>query len=121
EDEAVVVEPKGAQDEEGGLRHRPNITFTNRLRAMDDRLGDIDTNIYKLSNNVEDLTYVVSGMSEQVWISCPAYKSSPLHLLPLPTRLATFMLPVQESLLPKTPGMTWTRSDSAFALDQETI
>ncbi|GJS30101.1 hypothetical protein Tco_0490721 [Tanacetum coccineum] len=65
EDEAVAAEARGAQDEEGGVRRRPNITFTNRLRAMDDRLGDMDTNIYKLSNDVKDLTYVVSGMSEQ--------------------------------------------------------
>nr|GFA91603.1 hypothetical protein [Tanacetum cinerariifolium] len=34
-------------------------------RDMDDRLGNMDTNIYKLSNDVEDLTYVVFGMSEQ--------------------------------------------------------
>nr|GFA50893.1 hypothetical protein [Tanacetum cinerariifolium] len=35
------------------------------LRAIDDRLGDIDSNIYTLSTEVEDLTPVVSGMSEQ--------------------------------------------------------
>ncbi|GJX83962.1 retrotransposon protein, putative, ty1-copia subclass [Tanacetum coccineum] len=64
-DEGVVAEARGAHDEEGGVRRRPNMTFTSRLRAMDDRLGDMDTNIYKLSNDVEDLTYVVSGMSEQ--------------------------------------------------------
>ncbi|GKF57596.1 hypothetical protein Tco_0171133, partial [Tanacetum coccineum] len=32
---------------------------------MDDRMGDIYTNIFKLSNNVEELTDVVSGMSKQ--------------------------------------------------------
>ncbi|GJV06185.1 hypothetical protein Tco_1343841 [Tanacetum coccineum] len=36
-----------------------------RLRAMDDRLGDIDSNIYTLSNEVEDLTAVVFRMSKQ--------------------------------------------------------
>ncbi|GKC48787.1 hypothetical protein Tco_1071532, partial [Tanacetum coccineum] len=65
EDEATAVEARGAQDEEGGVRRCSNMTFTNRLRAMDDRLGDIDTNIYQLSNNVKYLTYDVSGMSEQ--------------------------------------------------------
>ncbi|GKB20704.1 hypothetical protein Tco_0854627, partial [Tanacetum coccineum] len=65
EDEAAATEARGAQVEEGGVRRHPNMTFTNRLRAMDDRLGDMDTNIFKPSNNVEDLTYVVSGMSEQ--------------------------------------------------------
>ncbi|GKC49633.1 hypothetical protein Tco_1072378, partial [Tanacetum coccineum] len=64
-DEGAVAEARGAHDEEGGVRRRPNMTFTGRLRAMDDWLGDMDTNIYNLSNDVEDLTYVVSGMSEQ--------------------------------------------------------
>nr|GFA13947.1 hypothetical protein [Tanacetum cinerariifolium] len=36
-----------------------------RLMAMDDMLGDIDSNIYTFSNKVEDLTEVVSRMSEQ--------------------------------------------------------
>ncbi|GKE20328.1 hypothetical protein Tco_1431840, partial [Tanacetum coccineum] len=35
------------------------------LRMMDDRLMDIDSNNYPLSNEVEELTKVVSGMSEQ--------------------------------------------------------
>ncbi|GKB36035.1 hypothetical protein Tco_0880977 [Tanacetum coccineum] len=65
EDKAIAAEAGEAHDDEGGVRRRPNMTFTNRLRAMDDRLWDIDTNIYKLSNDVEDLTYVVSRMSEQ--------------------------------------------------------
>ncbi|GJW78986.1 hypothetical protein Tco_0140668 [Tanacetum coccineum] len=64
-DKDAVAEARRAQDEAGDVRCHPNISFTNRLRAMDDRLGDIDTNIYKLSNNVEELTTVVSGMSEQ--------------------------------------------------------
>nr|GEU58045.1 hypothetical protein [Tanacetum cinerariifolium] len=34
-------------------------------RAMDDRIGDIDSNIYTFSNEVEDLPAVVSGMFEQ--------------------------------------------------------
>ncbi|GJV58004.1 hypothetical protein Tco_1459009 [Tanacetum coccineum] len=65
EDEDAVAEARGAQVKEGDVRRHPNMTFTNRLRVMDERLGDMDTNIYKLSNDVEDLTYVVSGMSEQ--------------------------------------------------------
>nr|GFB12771.1 hypothetical protein [Tanacetum cinerariifolium] len=36
-----------------------------RLRASDERLGGIETNISTLSIEVDDLTYVVSGMSEQ--------------------------------------------------------
>ncbi|GJX12589.1 hypothetical protein Tco_0204347 [Tanacetum coccineum] len=65
EDEAAAAEARRAQEEEGGVRHHPNMSFTNRLRAMDDRLGDIDSNIYTFSNEVEDLTAVVSRMSEQ--------------------------------------------------------
>nr|GEW05412.1 hypothetical protein [Tanacetum cinerariifolium] len=52
----AAVEARGAQVEQGGVRRHTNITFTNRLRAIDDRLGDMDTNIYKPSNDVEDLT-----------------------------------------------------------------
>nr|GEX46076.1 hypothetical protein [Tanacetum cinerariifolium] len=63
--DVVAAKGRGAQDEKGGVRRRPNMTFINRLRVMDDRLGDIDTNIYKLSNDVEDLAYAVSGMSKQ--------------------------------------------------------
>ncbi|GKE38001.1 hypothetical protein Tco_1461406 [Tanacetum coccineum] len=37
-DEAAAAEARGAQSEEGGVRHHPNMTFTNKLRAMDDRL-----------------------------------------------------------------------------------
>nr|GEW39430.1 hypothetical protein [Tanacetum cinerariifolium] len=36
-----------------------------RLRVMDERLGDIETNISTLSIEVDDLTYVESRMSEQ--------------------------------------------------------
>nr|GFB20694.1 hypothetical protein [Tanacetum cinerariifolium] len=53
------------QDDDKGVRRRPNITFSNRPRAMDERLGDNETNISTLSTKVEDLTYVVSGMSKQ--------------------------------------------------------
>nr|GEV32119.1 hypothetical protein [Tanacetum cinerariifolium] len=59
-DEAAVAEARRAQDEEGGVRHHPNM-----LRAMDDRLGDINFNIYTLSNEIAELTVVVSRMSEQ--------------------------------------------------------
>nr|GEY11004.1 reverse transcriptase domain-containing protein [Tanacetum cinerariifolium] len=48
-----------------GVRHHPNMTFTNRLRAVDERLGDTKTNISTLSTDVEDLTYVISRMSRQ--------------------------------------------------------
>ncbi|GJR48300.1 hypothetical protein Tco_1316403 [Tanacetum coccineum] len=43
----------------------PNMTTTNMLRAMDERLGDIETDISRLAGDVDELTYVVSGMSEQ--------------------------------------------------------
>nr|GEW31151.1 hypothetical protein [Tanacetum cinerariifolium] len=59
-----VVKLLSSEEEVGG-RHYPNMSFTNRLRAMDDMLGDIDSNIYTLSNKVKDLTVVVSRMSEQ--------------------------------------------------------
>nr|GEU63689.1 ribonuclease H-like domain-containing protein [Tanacetum cinerariifolium] len=64
-DEAKVTKVRRAQDEAGGVRHHPNMSFNNTIWAMDDRLGDMDTNIYKLSNDVENLTYVVSRMCEQ--------------------------------------------------------
>ncbi|GJR80491.1 transcription factor MYB44-like protein [Tanacetum coccineum] len=58
-DEATAAEAREAQEEEVGVKRRPNMNFTNRLRAMDDRLGNIDSNIYTLSNEVKDLTAVV--------------------------------------------------------------
>nr|GEY60861.1 hypothetical protein [Tanacetum cinerariifolium] len=64
-DEDTKVGVGEGQDDDKGVRRRPNITFSNRLRAMDERLGDIKTNISTLSTEVEDLTYVVSGMSKQ--------------------------------------------------------
>nr|GEX72098.1 hypothetical protein [Tanacetum cinerariifolium] len=64
-DEAAAAEARRAQEETCGVRHHPNISFTNRLRAMDEKIGDMDTNIFKLSNDVEELTTVVYGMSEQ--------------------------------------------------------
>ncbi|GJY25702.1 hypothetical protein Tco_0400428 [Tanacetum coccineum] len=65
EDEAAKAGVGKGQDDDGGVRRRPNMTFSNRLRAIDERLGDIETNISTLSIKVDDLTYVVSGMSEQ--------------------------------------------------------
>ncbi|GJU09191.1 hypothetical protein Tco_1125621 [Tanacetum coccineum] len=62
EDKAVAAEARRAQDEEGGVRRHTYTSFTNRLRVMDDRLGDIDSNIYTLSNEVEDLTAVISDV-----------------------------------------------------------
>nr|GEV34393.1 hypothetical protein [Tanacetum cinerariifolium] len=53
EDEAAAAEARRAQDEVGGVRRHPNISFTNRLRAMDDNMGDIDTKNYKLSSDVK--------------------------------------------------------------------
>ncbi|GKA18630.1 hypothetical protein Tco_0698545 [Tanacetum coccineum] len=53
------------QADVGGVRRHPNITTTNRLRAMDKRLGDIETDISRLVGDVDELTYVVSGISEQ--------------------------------------------------------
>ncbi|GKE38160.1 hypothetical protein Tco_1461565 [Tanacetum coccineum] len=53
------------QADVGGVRRHPNMTTTNRLRGMDERLGDIETNISRLVGDVDELTYVVSGMSEQ--------------------------------------------------------
>ncbi|GJW78624.1 hypothetical protein Tco_0140306 [Tanacetum coccineum] len=65
-----VAEDEGAgacmgQADVGGVRRHPNMTTTNRLRAMDERLGDIETDISRLVGDVNELTYVVSGMSEQ--------------------------------------------------------
>ncbi|GJY00376.1 hypothetical protein Tco_0357394 [Tanacetum coccineum] len=65
DDEAAAAEARRAQDEAGGVRRHPNMSCTNRLRTMDERMGDMDTNIFKLRNDVEELTAVVSGMSEQ--------------------------------------------------------
>nr|GEY44307.1 hypothetical protein [Tanacetum cinerariifolium] len=65
ENEADVDEVRRAQNEEGGVRRHPNMSFTNMLRAMDDRLGDMDTNIFKLSDEFENLTAVMSEMFEQ--------------------------------------------------------
>nr|GEY39724.1 hypothetical protein [Tanacetum cinerariifolium] len=57
-DEAIAAEARRAQDEAGGVRRHPNMSFTNRLRAME-RMGNMDANIYKLSNKVKELTVVV--------------------------------------------------------------
>nr|GEX13461.1 retrovirus-related Pol polyprotein from transposon TNT 1-94 [Tanacetum cinerariifolium] len=56
--EAADVGAGKGQDDDGGVRRRPNMSFTNKLRAIDERLGT-------LSTEVDDLTYVVSGMSKQ--------------------------------------------------------
>ncbi|GJY17509.1 hypothetical protein Tco_0389000 [Tanacetum coccineum] len=37
-DEVAVAEARRAHDEADGVRRHPNMSFTNRLRAMDDRL-----------------------------------------------------------------------------------
>ncbi|GJY96581.1 hypothetical protein Tco_0513491 [Tanacetum coccineum] len=46
------------QAEIGGVRRHPNMSNANRLKPMDERLGEI-------VNDVTGLTYVVSRMSEQ--------------------------------------------------------
>ncbi|GJY44246.1 hypothetical protein Tco_0432459 [Tanacetum coccineum] len=66
DNEAEVAEVRMTQEEnEGSPRQRPNMSFTNRLRVLDDRLGKIDQNIHHLGGEREELTEVVSGMSEQ--------------------------------------------------------
>ncbi|GKF07713.1 hypothetical protein Tco_0041937, partial [Tanacetum coccineum] len=49
---------RAGQAEMRGVRRHPNMSNANRLSAMDERLGE-------LVNDVDKLTYVVSGMSEQ--------------------------------------------------------
>ncbi|GJW41897.1 hypothetical protein Tco_0070696 [Tanacetum coccineum] len=70
DDVPEVAKDKGAgggmgQADVGGVRRHPNMTTTNKLRAMDERLGDIETDIPRLVGDINELTYVVSGMSEQ--------------------------------------------------------
>ncbi|GJZ94378.1 hypothetical protein Tco_0666581 [Tanacetum coccineum] len=62
EDEGAA---NAGNNDAGGVRRRPNMSFTNRLRAMDERLGEMETDISKLGSDVDDLTYIVSRMSEQ--------------------------------------------------------
>nr|GEU92144.1 hypothetical protein [Tanacetum cinerariifolium] len=61
EDEGVA---DAADDDERGVSCRPNMSFTSRLRAIDERLGEMETDISKLGGDIDDLTYVLSGMSE---------------------------------------------------------
>ncbi|GJZ81434.1 hypothetical protein Tco_0646428 [Tanacetum coccineum] len=64
--EMVAEIPEVARDDDVGARQaeirgvgrHPNMSNANRLRAMDEKLGEI-------VNDVDELTYVVSGMSEQ--------------------------------------------------------
>ncbi|GKB97613.1 hypothetical protein Tco_0983750, partial [Tanacetum coccineum] len=64
--EMVAEIPEVARDDDvgvgqaeiGGVGRHPNMSNTNKLRAMDERLGEI-------VNNVDELTYVVSGMSKK--------------------------------------------------------
>ncbi|GJS44560.1 hypothetical protein Tco_0594681 [Tanacetum coccineum] len=66
--EIVSEIPEVAGDEDvragqakfAGVGRHPNMSNANRLRAMDERLGEI-------VNDVDELTYVVSGMSEQLF------------------------------------------------------
>ncbi|GJV17875.1 hypothetical protein Tco_1363198 [Tanacetum coccineum] len=54
------------QAEIGGVGPHPNMSNANRLRAIDERLGEI-------VNDVDELTYVVSGTSEHT----PGYSTAP--------------------------------------------
>ncbi|GJV72936.1 hypothetical protein Tco_1492931 [Tanacetum coccineum] len=60
---AEILEVAGDDDvgaeqaEIRGVRRHPNMSNANRLRAIDERLGEI-------VNEIDELTYVVSGMSE---------------------------------------------------------
>nr|GEX50468.1 hypothetical protein [Tanacetum cinerariifolium] len=66
DEEAEAAEKRKAQkDNEGSPRRCPNMSFTNRLRVMDDRLEEINQHSYRIGDKVEDLTTVVSGMSEE--------------------------------------------------------
>ncbi|GJU03334.1 hypothetical protein Tco_1113672 [Tanacetum coccineum] len=57
--EVVGDDNVGAEQTEiGGIGRHPNMSNANRLRAIDESLGEI-------VNDVDELTYVVSGMSEQ--------------------------------------------------------
>ncbi|GJX77607.1 hypothetical protein Tco_0691512 [Tanacetum coccineum] len=52
-EESDDIEARRADDEDEGMPRRcPNMSFTNRLRVMDDRLGDIDDSIYGLREEV---------------------------------------------------------------------
>ncbi|GJV65965.1 hypothetical protein Tco_1476793 [Tanacetum coccineum] len=64
-----VAEDEGAragmvQANVGGVRCHPNMTTTNRLRSMDERLGDIETNISRLVGDADELTYVRDHLSQ---------------------------------------------------------
>nr|GEV50471.1 hypothetical protein [Tanacetum cinerariifolium] len=55
---------EGAGDDDaGGMRRCPNMSFTNRLRAMDERLGKMETDISRLGIDVDDLTYNVGNQN----------------------------------------------------------
>ncbi|GJR20867.1 hypothetical protein Tco_0969394 [Tanacetum coccineum] len=59
--EVAIDEGAGAgigQADVGGVRHHPNMTTTNKLRVMNERLGDIETDISRLVGDVDELTYV---------------------------------------------------------------
>ncbi|GJY43842.1 hypothetical protein Tco_0432055 [Tanacetum coccineum] len=49
-DEVVADRAGEAQGEEKGVRRHPNMTFTNRLREIGERLRDIKTDVSKLSS-----------------------------------------------------------------------
>nr|GEV64476.1 hypothetical protein [Tanacetum cinerariifolium] len=60
DEEAKAAEVRRAQEEnEGSLRRRPNMSFTNRLRVMDDKPGELNQHIYCIGDEVEELTTVV--------------------------------------------------------------
>nr|GFA32370.1 hypothetical protein [Tanacetum cinerariifolium] len=53
------------QADVGGVRRHPNMTTTNKIRAIHERLGDVKTKISRLVGDVDELTYVVSRMSKK--------------------------------------------------------
>ncbi|GKB08913.1 hypothetical protein Tco_0837225 [Tanacetum coccineum] len=83
-DEAAdVAKARRAQEEnEGSPRRCPNISFTNRLRAMDDRLGEMDQHIYHIGNEVKEVTTVVSDLGVQQGVN---FISSPQTYTNAPT------------------------------------
>ncbi|GJZ16693.1 hypothetical protein Tco_0552816 [Tanacetum coccineum] len=60
-DEAI----RARQADVEGVRCHPTMNTTNMLRAMDERLGDMEIDISRLACDVDELTYMVSRMFEQ--------------------------------------------------------
>nr|GEU74135.1 hypothetical protein [Tanacetum cinerariifolium] len=75
-EEADAIEARRARDEnEGSPRRCPNISFTNKLKVMDDRLVEIDQHIYRFGDEVEELTEVVSSKFSELLLQSRAMKA----------------------------------------------